>query len=542
MKLKFFIIIFIVFILGMTMPWILTGNNYIAELTEFKIIILFAVSLIIPYIFTLLIKKFQSVYIIKSSELLNRITQGSLTQTIKNNYDKMLNEFVTSLNNMIANIRKLVGKTLVALDKVSTYSWNISKDYEVLSQSIEEISTTINEISQGLELQAERTMNTKNSTMQIVESSQTIANFANDTYSITKEMKEKINESGEKLQGLIDNLENSEKNNIELAVEIENLNHNAKKIKDIIAIVSGISEQTNLLALNAAIEAARAGEVGKGFAVVAEEIRKLAEESEKSASKIKQIIEDISQKIDRISKHIEMQVTDMEKNVQYAEEFKELFNKVEQTSDVTLNSTKEILKLSESGISNARKVDELMEEISAVTQQTAAGMEEINASTQEEVNLVKGISKTVENLTNMSKELIEFITEVEGNYEISKEDENRIKEAEKILKDLTVEYRLNNPENEEEVQEFINNVKRKYDKLFDVVVVLDSKGNIKGSTISVDINNLAHRPYFKEVMKGNLYISKPYISAITDDYCVTVAIPIISDEQVNGVIASDVKL
>ncbi|SHH48941.1 methyl-accepting chemotaxis sensory transducer with Cache sensor [Caloranaerobacter azorensis DSM 13643] len=542
MKLKFFIIIFIVFILGMTMPWILTGNNYIAELTEFKIIILFAVSLIIPYIFTLLIKKFQSVYITKSSELLNRITQGSLTQTIKNNYDKMLNGFVISLNNMIANIRRLVGKTLVALDKVSTYSWNISKDYEVLSQSIEEISTTINEISQGLELQAERAMNTKNSTMQIVESSQTIANFAKDTYSITKEMKEKINESGEKLEGLIDNLENSEKNNIELAVEIENLNHNAKKIKDIIAIVSGISEQTNLLALNAAIEAARAGEVGKGFAVVAEEIRKLAEESEKSASKIRQIIEDISQKIDRISKHIEMQVTDMEKNVQYAEEFKELFNKVEQTSDVTLNSTKEILKLSESGISNARKVDELMEEISAVTQQTAAGMEEINASTQEEVNLVKGISKTVENLTNMSKELIEFITEVEGNYEISKEDENRIKEAEKILKDLTVEYRLNNPENEEEVQEFINNVKRKYDKLFDVVVVLDSKGNIKGSTISVDIDNLAHRPYFKEVMKGNLYISKPYISAITDDYCVTVAIPIISGEQVNSVVAGDVKL
>ncbi|QIB27066.1 methyl-accepting chemotaxis protein [Caloranaerobacter azorensis] len=542
MKLKFFIIIFIVFILGMTMPWILTGNNYIAELTEFKIIILFAVSLIIPYIFTLLIKKFQSVYITKSSELLNRITQGSLTQTIKNNYDKMLNGFVISLNNMVANIRRLVGKTLVALDKVSTYSWNISKDYEVLSQSIEEISTTINEISQGLELQAERAMNTKNSTMQIVESSQTITNFAKDTYSITKEMKEKINESGEKLEGLIDNLENSEKNNIELAVEIKNLNHNAKKIKDIIAIVSGISEQTNLLALNAAIEAARAGEVGKGFAVVAEEIRKLAEESEKSASKIRQIIEDISQKIDRISKHIEMQVTEMEKNVQYAEEFKELFNKVEQTSDVTLNSTKEILKLSESGISNARKVDELMEEISAVTQQTAAGMEEINASTQEEVNLVKGISKTVENLTNMSKELIEFITEVEGNYEISKEDKNRIKEAEKILKDLTVEYRLNNPENEEEVQEFINNVKRKYDKLFDVVVVLDSKGNIKGSTISVDIDNLAHRPYFKEVMNGNLYISKPYISAITDDYCVTVAIPIISDEQVNGVIAGDVKL
>ncbi|WP_427340554.1 methyl-accepting chemotaxis protein [Caloranaerobacter sp. DY30410] len=542
MKLKFFITTFIVFILGMATPWIITGGNYAVELTRFELLVIFVVALVIPYIFTLLMGKLQKVYIVKTSELVDRVAQGNLTQTIKGGYDKAFKEIVVSLNKMIANIRSLVGKMLVASDKVSTYSWNIAKDYEVVSQSIEEISTTINEISQGLELQAERAMNTKNSTMQIVESSQTIANFAKDTYSITKEMKEKINESGEKLQELIDNLGNSEKNNVELAVEIENLNRDAKEIKDIIAIVSGISEQTNLLALNAAIEAARAGEVGKGFAVVAEEVRKLAEESEKSASKIRQIIENISQKIDRIAEHIEMQVTDMKKNVQYAEEFRELFDKVEQTSDVTLNSTEEILKLSESGISNARKVDELMEEISAVTQQTAAGMEEINASTQEEVNLVKGISKSVEKLTNMSKELIEFITEIEGSYKISQDDEKRIEDAEKVLKDLTVECGLDNPENKKRVQEFIDNINRKYDKLFEVVVVLDSKGDVKGSTIAIDIDNLAHRPYFKEVIKGNSYISKPYISIMTDDYCVTVAIPITFNGQVNGVVAGDVKL
>ena len=60
-------------------------------------------------------------------------------------------------------------------------------------------------------------------------------------------LQEKTNESGEKLQSLVDSVD---------------------KISEFIGVITSIADQTNLLALNAAIEAARAGEAGRGFAVV----------------------------------------------------------------------------------------------------------------------------------------------------------------------------------------------------------------------------------------------------------------------------------
>jgi methyl-accepting chemotaxis protein len=60
----------------------------------------------------------------------------------------------------------------------------------------------------------------------------------------------------------------------------------AKRVGDIVALISGIADQTNLLALNATIEAARAGAAGKGFAVVASEVKALASQTAKATDDI----------------------------------------------------------------------------------------------------------------------------------------------------------------------------------------------------------------------------------------------------------------
>ena len=152
----------------------------------------------------------------------------------------------------------------------------------------------------------------------------------------------------------------------EVVSTMDDINSSSKKIGDIIGVIDGIAFQTNILALNAAVEAARAGEQGRGFAVVATEVRSLAQRSAQAAKEIKTLISSSVEKVDSGSKVVKDAGGTMQELVVNARRMNDLL------AEISTAASEQ-----SSGVS---QVGAAVNELDRMTQQNAALVEETAAA------------------------------------------------------------------------------------------------------------------------------------------------------------------
>ena len=184
-------------------------------------------------------------------------------------------------------------------------------------------------------------------------------------------------------------------------------NEQAQKIEATSQKINGIADQTNLLSLNAAIEAARAGEAGRGFAVVAEEIRGLAEETNSLTNEIGTIIQELLEKTADATKNMENMEQIFQEQEKSVDDTKENFVQIEQCLESVQSSVITLYESSMNMTGSKQVIVEMIDGISATSEENAAGSEEVLASVETQNNVITNITSMAQNLSVLAGELAE---------------------------------------------------------------------------------------------------------------------------------------
>lgn len=308
-----------------------------------------------------------------------------------------------SLSEMIENMKNIV-------TNLSESSVKIKETVDITNRTTEEVDKAIEEIATGTVSQAEETQNATNDIIAMGQEIERISKAVENLTNNSKIMKR----NGEEAHRMVGELSVANAKTMSAVDRIykhtELTNDAVLRISSAANAITAIAEETNLLALNASIEAARAGENGKGFAVVASEIQSLAEQTNVSADEIMHEIDGLmseSEKSVEVMREVKTNV-DMQssKLVNTKENFKVVIDGVMKSVD----SVSEIESLMNELNENRKRIIDIIQSLSAISEENAAASEETSASTTQLSEVINDLAKDADSLNDLAQTLNQEIS------------------------------------------------------------------------------------------------------------------------------------
>jgi methyl-accepting chemotaxis protein len=341
-------------------------------------------------------------YIIKELE---KVSKGNLTIKLKMRRKDEFLLLAEGINSTMENMRGLIQKVLTQSSSVTISSTKVKESSELFSEATKNIIDSINEIKMGVDQQAQDSEKCLLQMDDLSEKIEIVNGKTNEISSIAKETKFSIDHGVGSIKSLNTKAQLTTQITTRIINNIETLQEKSISINKIIGTINAIADQTNLLSLNASIEAARAGEAGKGFNVVAQEIRKLADQSVKAVRDIEVLIQDIQQQTkDAVLTALEADgvVKEQENAVNNTEaSFTDINHHVERLIDnvaMILNSVQVIVSARTGTLA-------AIENISAVSQQTAAATLAVSDITNHQLDAITTLNELSQELDKDASEL-----------------------------------------------------------------------------------------------------------------------------------------
>ena len=291
----------------------------------------------------------------ESSKVLSYLSQRDLSHLVNGEYKGDHAKIKDALNMAIKNLNQSLQGVSSGAEQVDSAASQISSGSQSLSQGAAEQASSLEEITSSLQEMASMTKQNTSNTKE----ARTIAEGANKSSS------------------------NGMNNMQQLSEVMEKIRQSAEETSKVIKTIDDIAFQTNLLALNAAVEAARAGESGKGFAVVAEEVRNLAIRSAEAAKNTTKLIEDAVFNAGEGVRVNDIVVSDLEKINSQIKKVYEIMD------DITAASEQQSQGITQINTS-IEQLNQLTQQNAANSEESASASEELSSQAREMKNMVTG--------------------------------------------------------------------------------------------------------------------------------------------------------
>lgn len=290
-------------------------------------------------------------------------------------------------------------------NNIHTTAASLDEHTKETLNNIEQVERAVYEIAEGASSQAEDTQKATENVIRMGNMVEDTNQEVENLYLYANAMKKSGDDASKTLSDL-EEINHKAKESIDLIYQQTNTtNESALKIREATELITFIAEQTNLLSLNASIEAARAGEQGRGFAVVASQIQKLAEQSNESARQIGEIItlliSDSGKAVDTMNEVMEIMEVQNKNIHQMGRQFEQLFVAIDKSNRGVGNIADRTKSLDEARVN----VVDIVQNLTAIAEENAAGTQETSASVTEVNDIVSQISENVNQLRRIAEEL-----------------------------------------------------------------------------------------------------------------------------------------